>query len=48
MQLLEDKIASISFKIVKDDVTRFIQNAKDLDIWSTVYFKDLAEKITFM
>src|ERR1035437_5318342 len=48
MQLLEDKIASISFKIVRDDVIRFIQNDKDLDIWSTDYFKDLAEKITFM
>ena len=47
MQLLEDKITSISFKIVRDDVTRFIQNDKDLDIWSTDYFKDLVEKITF-
>ena len=47
MQLLDDKIASISFKIVKDDVIRFIQNDKELDIWSTDYFKDLAEKITF-
>lgn len=47
MQILEDKIASISFKSVRDDVIRFIQNDKDLDIWSTDYFKDLAEKITF-
>jgi hypothetical protein len=47
LQLLKAKIESISFISVRNDVARFIHNDKDLDIWSTGYFKDLTGEITF-
>ena len=46
-QLLTDKIKAISFKAVKEDIIRFIPDAKVLEIWSAEYFNDLSEKIKF-
>jgi hypothetical protein len=47
MRLLFDKIESISFDRVREDIVRFIPDEKVLDIWSPGYFKDLAERIKF-
>jgi predicted nucleotidyltransferase component of viral defense system len=46
-QLLYDKIASISFDRIREDIARFIPDDKVLDIWSPGYFKDLAGQIKF-
>ena len=47
MQLLQDKIATISFNYVRDDIVRFIRDDKALDIWSPKYFNDLVAKFQF-
>ncbi len=47
MELLNQKINTVSFSNIKDDVVRFIPNADDLKIWSPEYFKDLIEKLKF-
>lgn len=47
MHLLREKIDSVSFANVREDVVRFIRDDKALDIWSAQYFKDLIEKIKF-
>lgn len=46
-KLLQARINSVSFDRVKEDIARFIPDARVIDIWSTGYFKDLAEKIKF-
>jgi hypothetical protein len=43
--LLHDKINTVSFDKVKEDVVRFIQDEKSLEIWSKNYFMDLTEKL---
>lgn len=45
LQLLTDKIDSISFEYVKEDVVRFIKEDEQLAIWSPMYFKDLVGKM---
>lgn len=45
LQLLNDKIDSISFDNVKEDVVRFIKEDEQLAIWSPMYFKDLVGKM---
>lgn len=47
MQLLQDKINTVSFKSVRDDIVRFIPDERVLDIWSAAYFNDLVQKIKF-
>lgn len=47
MELLNQKINTVSFSNIKDDVVRFIPNADVLKIWSPEYFKDLIEKLKF-
>ena len=47
IELLKDKIESVSFSNIKDDVVRFIKDDKVLSIWSTSYFKDLVENMKF-
>lgn len=47
MELLQDKITSVSFKYIKEDIIRFVQDDKALEIWSPKYFTDLVEKIQF-
>jgi hypothetical protein len=47
LQLLQDKIAGISFNNVRDDIMRFIKDDKVLDIWSANYFMELITKIEF-
>lgn len=45
VQLLNDKIDSVSFDNVKEDVVRFIKEDEQLAIWSPMYFKDLVGKM---
>lgn len=46
--ILRARIADVSINVVKDDVVRFVRDAKTLDIWSEKYFLDLIEKIKFV
>lgn len=47
IELLQDKIDSVSFANIKEDVVRFIKEDNVLSIWSASYFKDLVEKMKF-
>ncbi|TXF74816.1 nucleotidyl transferase AbiEii/AbiGii toxin family protein [Chryseobacterium sp.] len=47
IQLLEDKIKSVNFDSVKEDVIRFIPDSSVLDLWGEQYFLDLINKIKF-
>jgi len=47
IDLLKKRIASTNIEIVKADVSPFIKNTKELDIWSTDYFLQLADMIKF-
>jgi predicted nucleotidyltransferase component of viral defense system len=46
-QLLIEKIESVAFDSVKEDVVRFIADDQKLAIWSPNYFKDLVQKMKF-
>ncbi len=45
--LLKEKIETVSFNSIKEDVVRFIKDDTALDIWSPKYFNDLVDKLTF-
>jgi len=45
LALLNDKMDSVSFSSIKEDVVRFVPDNRSLSIWSPSYFKDLVEKI---
>ncbi|MCW3104951.1 MAG: hypothetical protein JWO09_3391 [Bacteroidetes bacterium] len=45
--LLRNKINTVSFDNIKEDVVRFIKDDKALKIWSPAYFNDLIEKLRF-
>jgi hypothetical protein len=47
IQLLNEKIDTVSFDRIREDVVRFIRDDKALEIWSPRYFKDLVGKIRF-
>jgi predicted nucleotidyltransferase component of viral defense system len=47
LALLNNKIESVSFTNIKEDVVRFIKDDNVLSIWSAPYFKDLVEKMKF-
>ena len=47
MQLLRDKLSSTDIELVKQDVLGFIDNPRELDIWSNDYFLQLADMIVF-
>ena len=46
--LLTNKIDSVSFRSIKEDIVRFISDDKVLEIWSPAYFMELSEKILFV
>jgi Nucleotidyl transferase AbiEii toxin, Type IV TA system len=48
LNLLQDKINSVSFDRIREDIIRFIPDEKVLEIWSARYFRDLSEKIKFV
>jgi predicted nucleotidyltransferase component of viral defense system len=43
--LLKNKIDSVFFDSIREDIVRFIPDDSVLEIWSPQYFKDLADKI---
>jgi hypothetical protein len=45
LQLLDKKIHSVSFNNIREDVVKFIPDAKVLEIWSAAYFSDLIKNI---
>lgn len=45
--LLKEKISSVSFDNIKEDVARFIKDDSVLKIWSPEYFNNLLEKLKF-
>ncbi len=47
INLVQEKISSISFKNVREDIQPFIRDEKVLDIWSADYFRDLIMRIKF-
>ncbi|MCC1485659.1 nucleotidyl transferase AbiEii/AbiGii toxin family protein [Winogradskyella immobilis] len=47
IELLDAKIKSVSFKSIKEDVFRFIEDEEVLSIWRPEYFKDLINKMKF-
>jgi predicted nucleotidyltransferase component of viral defense system len=45
--LLTEKIESVSFSNVKEDVVRFVKDDSLIELWSAQYFKDLIGKMKF-
>ena len=48
INLLKEKISSVSFENIKEDVARFIKDDSALKIWSPEYFNSLLEKLKFV
>lgn len=46
-ELLNQKIESLDFDRVREDVIRFVQDPSLLDIWSKTYFLDLVKKLRY-
>jgi hypothetical protein len=44
---IKERLATTNIEMVKRDVLPFIQNPKDLDIWSNDYFIQLADRIRY-
>lgn len=47
MEHLKERLSSTNIKQVKSDVLPFVRNPKELEFWSTDYFIQLADRITF-
>jgi hypothetical protein len=47
LALLKKRIKQTNIEMVKADILPFIKNHEDLSIWSTDYFTQLADMITF-
>jgi Nucleotidyl transferase AbiEii toxin, Type IV TA system len=45
LKLMETKINSVSFNNIREDIVKFIPDAKVLEIWSAAYFSDLIKNI---
>ncbi|HZK03085.1 MAG TPA: nucleotidyl transferase AbiEii/AbiGii toxin family protein [Bacteroidaceae bacterium] len=45
--MLKDKLGSTDIAMVKRDVMPFVQNSKELEIWSNDYFLQLADRIKY-
>lgn len=45
LELLYQRIDTVSFDNIREDIVRFIRDDRVLDIWSAPYFKDLAGKM---
>lgn len=46
--MLKERLSSTDINMLKRDVFSFIQNPKELDIWSNDYFLQLADRIKFL
>ncbi|MEO6232337.1 MAG: nucleotidyl transferase AbiEii/AbiGii toxin family protein [Ferruginibacter sp.] len=47
MTILQNKIQSVYFNGIREDIVRFIPDDKVIEIWSPQYFSDLIQKIKF-
>ena len=47
MEQLKERLSSTNINQVKSDVLPFVWNPKELELWSTDYFIQLADRITF-
>lgn len=47
IEMLKERLGSTGIKMVRRDVLPFVQNPKELDIWSNDYFLQLADRIDF-
>lgn len=47
MGQLKERLSSTNINQVKSDVLPFVRNPKELELWSTDYFIQLADRITF-
>lgn len=47
-KMLKERLASTNIDMVKRDVLPFIQNPKELDIWTNDYFLQLADRIKYL
>ena len=47
IDMLKEKLANTDISMVKRDVLPFVQNPKELDIWSNDYFLLLADRIVY-
>ena len=47
MDMLHEKLASTDIDLVKQDVTPFVDNPEELDIWSNDFFMQLADMMVF-
>lgn len=47
MEQLKERLSSTNINQVKSDVLPFVRNPKELELWSTDYFIQLADRITF-
>jgi hypothetical protein len=46
-ELLRTKIANLDIRKTKADIQKFINNPKELDIWSQEYFLQLSQMLKF-
>ena len=46
--MLRDRLLSTDMNMVKRDVLPFVQNPKELDIWSNDYFLQLADRVKYL
>ncbi|MDH6303845.1 putative nucleotidyltransferase component of viral defense system [Parabacteroides sp. PF5-5] len=46
--MLKDRLVSTEINMVKRDVLPFVQNPKELEIWSNDYFLQLANRVNFL
>ncbi len=47
MTLLHNKIQSVSFNSIREDVVRLIPDENVIEIWSAQYFNDLVQDVKF-
>ena len=47
IEAIQNKIDSVSFSSIKEDLVRFVPDDRSLSIWDARYFKDLVEKMKF-
>jgi predicted nucleotidyltransferase component of viral defense system len=46
--MLKERLSSTDIAMVKRDVLPFVQNPKELDVWSNDYFLQLADRVKFL
>lgn len=47
MTTLREKLANADINLAKQDVLSYIENNRELDIWSNEYFLQLVDMIVF-